>query len=861
MADSEVFDFTALGHALLNWPVAPWPSGAVATPLLGRLRQILDQAQSLGRPIRTPDLMVLIRQLLIERSANGHVERLSVPRGHGWPGVEAWQQFDCAVTQTAERLILDARPWRPNWLGTLPDGEVDIFAAEHQAHPVRLDARVPMDPFLREVTGFEYYVCPGQREALLSALCMPAGTTLIVNLPTGGGKSLVAQAPVLLGDPEAGLTLFVVPTNALALDLERRTRELLAKGRRTGAQRTLAWTGDRDPTVRAEVKRRVRDGTQGILFASPEAVCGALLASLYHTAERGGLRYLVVDEAHLIAQWGDDFRPAFQQIAGVRRGLLNACPQNKGFRTLLLSATFPGPVTETLETLFGPSEHLQMVAAVHLRPEPRYLCLRVRDRDEKRERLLELLRHVPRPFILYTTTRDDARQWFQELRGAGYARLACFHGETGGTERERIIDDWVSDRIDGVVATSAFGVGMDKADVRTVIHAALPETLDRFYQEVGRGGRDGRASLSITLFDQADERIARRMTVPTLIGDERGFDRWRTMFLASKPEPDDPDLRHVDLTLVPGGLIQQSDYNRDWNMRTLILLARAGLIRLESVRPPSDEAPSDERSSRDADWEGYFARIPIRVLDGGLMDQGHFQQRMGTERRRGTEAAGHAFTRMLDALDGREEMAAVLTDLYANDAPGRCVLVSPVCRGCAANGGAAHSKGVDYQIPLGIGIECVESWDDTLWRRYFPSLDSSFAVVLFSGTDWPNAKVMDALKASVALFGVREVAAPATTWQREPALMTLHRAAPNRLLIRRDLEEAQAGPFTLPLPRATLLLPWDQRPLPDTLISLNRTLHLVFAPEDLADTHPLRRWRDTHTNHIMLTDFLRKATR
>src|SRR5690606_24283826 len=154
----------------------------------------------------------------------------------------------------------------------------------------------------------------------------------------------------------------------------------------------LAWLGGRTADSHETIKERIRSGRQGILFASPEAVCGALLHSLYAAADKGLLTYFVVDEAHLIAQWGDAFRPAFQQLAGVRRGLLRASP-GEGFRTLLLSATFSPQVIGTLEALFGPRERLQMVSAVHLRPEPRYFSYQVRNKVDKLACLDELLRY------------------------------------------------------------------------------------------------------------------------------------------------------------------------------------------------------------------------------------------------------------------------------------------------------------------------------------------------------------------------------------------------------------------------------------------------------------------------------------
>ena len=370
------FNFTALRQVLLDWPSrALHESDAAATSLLGRLRQILEAARSSGSFASQPDLIVLIRQLLISRSREGLIETLTVPQGQGWPDVATWETYGFHLTKTGVRFLLEANPWRPDWLGATTDLPGDVFEQEHQGSMVRRDARLPMDPFLHEVTGFEHYVCPGQKEALLSALVMPAGSSLIVNLPTGSGKSLVAQAPMLVQGSDAGLTLFIVPTNALALDLERRTNELLKTRDPEREPHPLAWIGGRGDGRHEVIKQRIRSGNQGILFASPEAVCGSLLYALYAAAEHGLISYLVVDEAHLIAQWGDAFRPAFQQLSGVRRGLLKACP-GQGFRTLLLSATFSPQVIETLESLFGPKDSLQTVSAVHLRPEPRYLSYR-----------------------------------------------------------------------------------------------------------------------------------------------------------------------------------------------------------------------------------------------------------------------------------------------------------------------------------------------------------------------------------------------------------------------------------------------------------------------------------------------------
>ena len=618
--------------------------------------------------------------------------------------------------------------------------------------------------------------------------------------------------------------------------------------------------------VKLDIKQRVRHGAQGILFASPESVCGSLLPSLQDASKTGLLRYLVIDEAHLVAQWGDSFRPAFQALAGVRRGLLRACAGEQ-FRTVLMSATFSAQTIETLDALFGPLDQVQMVAAIHLRPEPRYFTHFVSSWDEKRKRVLEVVRHAPRPFILYVTERKHAISWEQILRAEGYRRIACFHGNTPDNQRENIIQQWIGDELDGVVATSAFGVGMDKSDVRAVIHAAIPETLDRFYQEVGRGGRDGCASVSITIYSKRDQDIARGMSTPTIVGDENAFARWKSMF-SSAQQSLDSGLRLIDVTTVPSHLGQQTDYNTDWNMRTLMLMARAGLIELDSVPPESlERKPDEDDTSYDRRWEShwkrFFTQLPVRTCDPRHLDQSHFEASIGKERERGKMAANAGFNNLMAALRGEKEMYRVLAGLFSVTSDGRMVVVSPVCRGCPLEGYQHSNEQPDYQIPIGIGITKVLEPRIALWQERFPHLDGRPCVILCPsvGNGALVSKITKALRALVAMFGIQELALPTASLNTLPEVKRLHRDSPDGVMIVRTLEEGNDQFLGLPLPRATLLPFEDDSPIPDSLLFLERPLHIIFAPEDLPSDHGLRRYRDTAINILSLDDFLREATR
>ena len=194
------------------------------------------------------------------------------------------------------------------------------------------------DPFLRR-SGAPRTASRGQRAAVRAALSTPAGGTLVVALPTGEGKSMIFQLAQAVGFVGArastegrGVTLVVVPTVALAVNHEHEAMNVC------GLRSRLAFQGGSE-TQNGIIADRIAEGSQGLCFASPEAACGRLREPLRRAAEAGHLRALVVDEAHLVDQWGTGFRTEFQELSGLRRELIAAAAPDQRMRTLLLSAT------------------------------------------------------------------------------------------------------------------------------------------------------------------------------------------------------------------------------------------------------------------------------------------------------------------------------------------------------------------------------------------------------------------------------------------------------------------------------------------------------------------------------------------
>jgi ATP-dependent DNA helicase RecQ len=210
-----------LQDLLLHWPQQPQQSGALADGIFERIRQILSGCAPTA--LAKADLIPLIRQhLLRESNRIARPINLRVSSLPPWPDADEWQAHGVSTMELdRDQLHLTAMPWHPTWLSSGDDG---AFAAAFTDRQVRPDCSCPADPFVADATGYPNYSCPGQREAVRAAFLMKPGHTLVVNLPTGSGKSLVGQAPALVFKETGHLTLFVVPTVALALDQERQMR-------------------------------------------------------------------------------------------------------------------------------------------------------------------------------------------------------------------------------------------------------------------------------------------------------------------------------------------------------------------------------------------------------------------------------------------------------------------------------------------------------------------------------------------------------------------------------------------------------------------------------------------------------------
>jgi len=325
---------------------------------------------------------------------------------------------------------------------------------------------------------------PGQLEAMRHAA---TGRDVLVVAPTGAGKSAVYQVPAVLRD---GPTLVVSPLLALQ-------RDQVSGLRTRDAPFAVAVNSSQSDRQNAEALETVRRGDAEFLFLSPEQLTKeSVLEELI--AARPSI--VAVDEAHCVSFWGHDFRPDYLRVGDAIERL--------GHPTVIaLTATAAPPVRDDIVRHLGMVNAAQVVSGFD-RPNVYLEVQRHLSDSEKRDAVLQRAVVEPKPGLIYAATRKDAETLAADLRGLGVA-AASYHAGMRAVARRAVHDGFLDDELEVVVATSAFGMGIDKPNVRFVLHAAITESVDTYYQELGRAGRDGEPAVA-TLFYRTEDLALRR---------------------------------------------------------------------------------------------------------------------------------------------------------------------------------------------------------------------------------------------------------------------------------------------------------------------------------------------------------------
>ncbi len=407
---------------------------------------------------------------------------------------------------------------------------------------------------------------PGQRDVLASIF---AGKNTFAIMPTGAGKSLTYQLPALfLPKP----VVVVSPLIALMQDQQEKAAEaeVIVEKLDSTIRRADAEKAHHD----------IADHSAQLLYVTPERLQDAVfLAELKAT---GGISLLVVDEAHTIAQWGHDFRPAFLAIGAARKTLGNP-------PVLALTAT----ATEEVSREILGSLHAEDATLINTGTERGNLFLSVYatvNNPAKLARILAMLKEEQGTGIIYTASVRSANELFDFLTERGVS-VGHYHGRMPARERERVQQEFMRGDHKVMIATKAFGLGIDKPDIRFIYHFEFPDSLETYFQEAGRAGRDGQPARAVLLYRLEDKRI-------------------QSFFLAGRyPKP--AELRAVLEALVPGidkegeadaaprsadQIAAASSVNKRRTQVLLNLLAEASLIKrtrggyiLISTALPNDE--------------------------------------------------------------------------------------------------------------------------------------------------------------------------------------------------------------------------------------------------------------------------------
>ena len=328
-----------------------------------------------------------------------------------------------------------------------------------------------------------------QREIIES---IGSGHDTLGLMPTGGGKSITFQVPALTSE---GTCIVITPLIALMKDQVQHLR-------RRGIRAAAIYSGLTREEIITILENCIFGGVT-ILYVSPER----LSSELFRTKLRHmKVSFITVDEAHCISQWGYDFRPSYLQIADIRKDL-------PGIPVLALTATATPLVVEDIQSKLAPPDisltsHLLPLTSFNVFKmsfERKNLAYVVRRATDKREQLIHILESVKGCAIVYARSRRRTKEVAELLCEAGIS-ATFYHAGLDTAVKDQRQRDWQEDKIRVMVATNAFGMGIDKPDVRVVIHIDCPDSLEAYFQEAGRAGRDGRKAYAVLLYNDVDQR-------------------------------------------------------------------------------------------------------------------------------------------------------------------------------------------------------------------------------------------------------------------------------------------------------------------------------------------------------------------
>jgi ATP-dependent DNA helicase RecQ len=411
----------------------------------------------------------------------------------------------------------------------------------------------------------------GQWEPIKAAL---AGRDALIVMPTGSGKSLIYQLPALMLE---GLTIVVSPLIALMKDQQDK---LTACG-----VDALAMHSHLSESETRHLEQRVLSGEGEILYLTPERFKDR---DFFETLLSRSVSLFVVDEAHCVSQWGHDFRPDYLMLGSIVKRLGRP-------PILALTATATEEVRQDVARQLGMQDPVITITGF-ARPNLRFEVRRTVNQREKDEALTGLLRDSPGVGVVYVATVREAERLYEEFRHD--VKVGLYHGKMAAADRKDMQNRFMADEFKAMIATNAFGLGIDKSDIRFVIHYHFPGSVESYYQEAGRSGRDSDPATCTVLYRVEDSRV-------------------QSYFLGGK-YPDVEEAARVAITLEQSPLREQvhlddladkSGVPRRKARIVLVLLKRHGLVR--EYRGGSWERLSTERLTSvdlSADLTDYEAR-------------------------------------------------------------------------------------------------------------------------------------------------------------------------------------------------------------------------------------------------------------